>query len=350
MSPSTLSVADGQLATPALHEDPLSLLRAGTGPNALGLEVGAHTLPLQGVTPYYTDLVTDFAGVPSRADFLADAAALPLPDDTLDYLCSSHVLEHLPDPIRALYEWHRVLKPNGLLYLVVPDKRFTFDAPRPVTPVDHLIRDFVQSAENASLGEIDEFVLQSDWQLLRPHCPKLDETRERHEARADYQRRLDRGERIDIHYHTFTAESLAATIKAAGLCGVNGAGFQIISHAERYPPERRDGIGLLLRKRGRIESELPDTFVLTHANPAVPVLPIVSPLTLRPLQYEQVDGRRRLVDRHSGRGFRFDGNIPCMVPVRSERPRRPWSRRSWRMFRVLRARFSQPGEIRRFNS
>ena len=39
----------------------------------------------------------------------------------------------------------RVLKSNGVLYLALPDKRFTFDQDRPVTPYEHLKRDYFES-------------------------------------------------------------------------------------------------------------------------------------------------------------------------------------------------------------
>jgi hypothetical protein len=66
----------------------------------------------------------------------------------LDYRRSDARLrdrESFPRPLRrptvALGNMIRVLRPGGVLYLAVPDKRYTFDADRPVTPTDHLLRD-----------------------------------------------------------------------------------------------------------------------------------------------------------------------------------------------------------------
>jgi SAM-dependent methyltransferase len=42
-------------------------------------------------------------------------------EESLDYVYSSHCLEHLPDPIGALKRWIEVVKPAGYLYVVVPD-------------------------------------------------------------------------------------------------------------------------------------------------------------------------------------------------------------------------------------
>jgi len=50
-----------------------------------------------------------------------------------DFVVASHVIEHVPNLIGWLREVHGVLKPGGVLYLVIPDKRFTFDFSRNVT-------------------------------------------------------------------------------------------------------------------------------------------------------------------------------------------------------------------------
>jgi phosphatidylethanolamine/phosphatidyl-N-methylethanolamine N-methyltransferase len=49
-----------------------------------------------------------------------DAGTLSFADSTFDRLIAAHVLEHLAQPHVALREWARVLKPGGLLSLVLP--------------------------------------------------------------------------------------------------------------------------------------------------------------------------------------------------------------------------------------
>ena len=48
-------------------------------------------------------------------------------DRPLAYLCGSHVMEHVPNPIRWLNEAATALQVGGLLALSLPDRRFTFD-------------------------------------------------------------------------------------------------------------------------------------------------------------------------------------------------------------------------------
>src|SRR4051812_24672027 len=236
-------------AAPPPERHPAQMLESRLSSSALGVEIGAHTNPVAQLSPFYTDVVATYAGSGGRVDFLSDASALPLREGTLDYLCSSHVLEHLANPIAALHEWHRVLRRGGLLYLVVPDKRFTFDEPRAVTTIEHLLRDFDQGTTPAdAIPHIDEFVFQTDWSILSPNITPEERPARQAMARAAYLRQLEAGLGIDIHYHTFTPESLEALLHAAGFLGGKTPLFTAIAQAERYPPGRDDGIGFLLEK------------------------------------------------------------------------------------------------------
>lgn len=49
-----------------------------------------------------------------------DASRLSFPDDSFDRVIAAHVLEHLYKPHEILREWVRVLKPGGILTLVLP--------------------------------------------------------------------------------------------------------------------------------------------------------------------------------------------------------------------------------------
>jgi len=73
----------------------------------------------------------------AKVDVVAPGDDLPFDDKSQDFVFSSHVVEHFPDPIQALYEWVRVAR----RYVVcgVPHRDRTIDADRPVTPVEDLL-------------------------------------------------------------------------------------------------------------------------------------------------------------------------------------------------------------------
>jgi phosphatidylethanolamine/phosphatidyl-N-methylethanolamine N-methyltransferase len=49
-----------------------------------------------------------------------DGSALPFPEDSFDRVIATHVLEHVPSPHLVIQEWVRVLKPGGVLSIILP--------------------------------------------------------------------------------------------------------------------------------------------------------------------------------------------------------------------------------------
>src|SRR3990172_6853665 len=65
----------------------------------------------------------------SRIDLVCDINAIPEPDAVFDVLLCSEVLEHVPDPTKALDEFTRLLKPGGKLILTAPFTSLVHFAP-----------------------------------------------------------------------------------------------------------------------------------------------------------------------------------------------------------------------------
>jgi ubiquinone/menaquinone biosynthesis C-methylase UbiE len=125
-----------------------------------GLEIGAMTNPLRvfnGAHVLYVDrktvdelrsdyeLRSDFPEIKNcfvDVDVVGDGEHLEMiRDNSMDFVIANHVLEHYEDPVKAIETAVRVLRPGGVLFLTVPDKRHTFDQNRSVTSLEHLIRD-----------------------------------------------------------------------------------------------------------------------------------------------------------------------------------------------------------------
>ena len=59
----------------------------------------------------------------SVADVVADLnKKLPFEDNSQDGIVARHILEHLIDTVRTLMDWHRVLKPKGIIFIAVPNE------------------------------------------------------------------------------------------------------------------------------------------------------------------------------------------------------------------------------------
>jgi predicted SAM-dependent methyltransferase len=112
-----------------------------------------------------------------------------VPDESVDFVIANHFLEHCQDPIGALGTMFRVVRPGGVVYLAVPDKRFTFDADREVTSTEHLLHDHRDGPEGSRQQHFEEWARLVDKvgeAEVGAHTAKLLE--------ADY----------SIHFHVWT--------------------------------------------------------------------------------------------------------------------------------------------------
>jgi SAM-dependent methyltransferase len=86
-------------------------------------------------------------------------------DASQDFVIASHVFEHLANPLAMLVESHRVLKPGGVLLLLLPDRRMTSDVSRPPTTLEHLVAEYhadVREVDDAHLLEYVRLVQRYD--------------------------------------------------------------------------------------------------------------------------------------------------------------------------------------------
>jgi len=94
-----------------------------------------------------------------KVDIVDDGETLAtIPDGSQDFVIANHFIEHCQDPIGALTNHFRVLKAGGILYLAVPDKRFTFDNDRPVTPISHLYQDHEIGPAQSRMQHFEDWV------------------------------------------------------------------------------------------------------------------------------------------------------------------------------------------------
>lgn len=139
------------------------------------------------------------------AQFIAEATDLSfIQTASYDFVLSSHTLEHMANPLRALAEWLRVLKEQGALALVFPHKEGTFDHRRPVTTLEHLVEDFVKQTTEADLTHLDEILRLHDLSL-DPLAGDLNAFKRRSEKNLEnrclHQHVFDMRLAIDVVHH-----------------------------------------------------------------------------------------------------------------------------------------------------
>ena len=83
-------------------------------------------------------------------------------DETFDLLVANHVLEHVDRTIDWLRMLRTLLRDGGLLFLVLPDKKQSFDRFRPDTPLSHLLYEHLAPDQDASSVHSFEIELYYD--------------------------------------------------------------------------------------------------------------------------------------------------------------------------------------------
>jgi SAM-dependent methyltransferase len=123
-----------------------------------------------------------------------------------DFVISSHVLEHIANPIEALKNFRDALKTSGIMLLVVPDKRGGFDHNRPTTSLDHIIGDFQKKTREDDLTHLPEILNLHDLKFDRA-AGSIDNLRVR--SKINYKNRC-------LHHHTFNQEVVTRMIEYVG--------------------------------------------------------------------------------------------------------------------------------------
>jgi len=122
-------------------------------------------------------------------DIITDIQSITgIDDSSQDFIIANHVLEHLEDPLRALASIARVLRGGGVAFIALPDKRFTFDRDRQITPLNHLIRDYEEGPDWSLAGHYDEWCRCVDGLQGDAHAQKV---------------ALMLAERSNIHFHVW---------------------------------------------------------------------------------------------------------------------------------------------------
>jgi len=183
-----------------------------------GVELGAQNCPLvsthatkmEYVDVHTNEYLINYFHLPAHElvplDHVGDSSDLSkYADGSKDFLIANHVLEHMHDPIAAIKEWSRILRPNGTMLLTVPNYRGNeYDFAGTPTTIEHLIEDHEHHAGPSDARNrlhYEEFVAAAE--IARSHPSFHDRVNEL--IAAD-----DR-----IHFHAYTSKLLELLVEAA---------------------------------------------------------------------------------------------------------------------------------------
>jgi len=173
-----------------------------------GLEIGGLHNPLcapSDVNVRYVDRMSledlrrHYPELASRrlaaVDIIDDGEQLTsVADASQDFVIANHFFEHCQDPVQTVTNLLRVLRAGGVLFFAIPDKRYTFDAERPVTPFEHIVRDHEQGPAWSKEQHFREWVQYVD-KITDP-------------AAADERYRALVAQDYSIHFHVWTQDEL----------------------------------------------------------------------------------------------------------------------------------------------
>lgn len=114
-------------------------------------------------------------------------------DASLDFIIANHMLEHCKNPIATIEVFLNILKSGGCIYLAIPNKLYTFDKTRELTPFEHLLDDY-RNGDSA-----DHYPHYVDFAR---HCDKIEDDSEL-SKRVDLLLSMD----YSIHYHVWDNDS-----------------------------------------------------------------------------------------------------------------------------------------------
>jgi hypothetical protein len=198
--------------------------------NTSHLEVGPLNRPLlRGSNVKYFDLVSTF-GLREKAsnegldpttipniDYYHQDGDLSVVKEQFDCVVSAHVIEHQPDLIRHLQQVSEILKIESAKYfLVIPDKRYCFDALIPETKIVEVIEAFENKQTKPSIYKVIEHRALTTHNDPVEHwvgnhgLPNINLKSRWEAARQEFER--SNGSYIDVHCWQFTPQSFASLI------------------------------------------------------------------------------------------------------------------------------------------
>ena len=83
-------------------------------------------------------------------------------NECYDFVFSSHSLEHIANPLKAISEWLRIIKSSGYIIIIVPEKSACFDHKRSYSKFSTLLTQYEKNVGEDDLSTLPEILLNHD--------------------------------------------------------------------------------------------------------------------------------------------------------------------------------------------
>jgi SAM-dependent methyltransferase len=94
---------------------------------------------------------------------ISDAVDIPvINNETYDFIFSSHTLEHIANPLKAIKEWLRIVKKDGYIIIIVPEKAYCFDHKRDYSKFSTLLEQYEKNVGEDDLSTLKEILINHD--------------------------------------------------------------------------------------------------------------------------------------------------------------------------------------------
>jgi SAM-dependent methyltransferase len=260
----------------------------------------------------YLDQIVDIDFVVGDGRKIHEAVADQAP---FDYVIASHLIEHIPDPVTWLSDIASVLRPSGILSLIIPDKRFTFDINRRTTEIGELVDAYLRRLRKPSFKQAYDFISKEITEMVDPAAVWAGTADFAGVVRSDVPdpdvaalqlcRTIESSERyVDVHCSVFTPESflgLHEQLARLGLTEFEVAHFvptefnQLEFHISlRRSDPSLDRVSATARQLASIQRTRQAT--ATHASGIDS--PVPSPITVMEVSNRErtfIDAKRRIV-------------------------------------------------------
>lgn len=138
-----------------------------------------------------------------------------------DYIIASHVIEHIPNTVAWLYELADILKPGGVVSLIIPDKRYTFDFNRRISEPADVIGAYYDQLERFSSAMMYDFAshclpdldTKKAWDDPE-HIRKLKPRWSHKQVNEKLRHNLDPSDYVDCHCYVYTPASFVEILRA----------------------------------------------------------------------------------------------------------------------------------------